>query len=161
MTKKLQNKKGFTLAELLIVVAIIAILMAIMIPAFGTSRGRAVMAKDAANLRSILSEAITDSMADVDNYSPSTGVLIVNLDAYLTGDNATKVKFDKGTKATYTQRNTESKTPACITVTYAGLDPDDNEVITLDYDVMLGTFTGGAPSQRSSGTINLPTPTTT
>ena len=34
MLKKLQNKKGFTLMEMLIVVAIIAVLVAIAIPVF-------------------------------------------------------------------------------------------------------------------------------
>ncbi len=34
--KKLNNKKGFTLAELLIVVAIIAVLVAISIPIFSS-----------------------------------------------------------------------------------------------------------------------------
>ena len=34
MLKKLQNKKGFTLMEMLIVVAIIAVLVAIDIPVF-------------------------------------------------------------------------------------------------------------------------------
>ena len=48
--KKL-NKKGFTLAELLIVVAIVAILAAIAIPVFTSSLDRAKEATDAANLR--------------------------------------------------------------------------------------------------------------
>jgi len=50
--KKLSNKKGFTLMEMLIVVAIIAILVAISIPAFSDSLDEASRATDAANLRS-------------------------------------------------------------------------------------------------------------
>ncbi|MBR4256236.1 MAG: prepilin-type N-terminal cleavage/methylation domain-containing protein [Clostridia bacterium] len=50
--RKLLNKKGFTLAELLIVVAIIAVLVAIAIPIFTTQLEKAREQTDAANLRS-------------------------------------------------------------------------------------------------------------
>lgn len=46
------NKKGFTLAELLIVIAIIAILIAIAIPAFSASLRSAGLATDHSNIRS-------------------------------------------------------------------------------------------------------------
>jgi len=46
------NKKGFTLIEMLVVIAIIAILVSIIIPAVGSSTKRAAAATDAANLRS-------------------------------------------------------------------------------------------------------------
>ena len=49
--KKL-NKKGFTLAELLIVVAIIAVMAAIAIPIFTAQLGKAQAATDEANIRS-------------------------------------------------------------------------------------------------------------
>jgi len=63
LNKKLSGKKGFTLAELLIVVAIIAILIAIMLPVFGKSRADAIQAKDASNVRSAYSEAIVTAMS--------------------------------------------------------------------------------------------------
>lgn len=49
--KKLMNKKGFTLMEMLIVVAIIVILVAIAIPTFSSSLDDAKKATDDANLR--------------------------------------------------------------------------------------------------------------
>lgn len=46
------NKKGFTLIEMLVVIAIIAVLVSIVIPVVGNSTAKAEAATDAANLRS-------------------------------------------------------------------------------------------------------------
>ena len=53
------NKKGFTLAELLIVVAIIAVLVGISIPIFSSQLEKAREATDAANIRSKYAEMMT------------------------------------------------------------------------------------------------------
>lgn len=55
--KKLLNKKGFTLMEMLIVVAIIVILVAISVPTFTANLDEAKSATDAANLRAAKSAA--------------------------------------------------------------------------------------------------------
>ena len=55
--KKKNNKKGFTLAELLIVVAIIAVLTAIAIPVFSSQLEKAREGTDLANIRSMYAEA--------------------------------------------------------------------------------------------------------
>ena len=52
MLKKFTNKKGFTLMEMLIVVAIIAVLIAIAIPTFASQLNKARVATDEANIRS-------------------------------------------------------------------------------------------------------------
>ena len=52
MLKKFTNKKGFTLMEMLIVVAIIAVLVAIAIPTFASQLNKARVAVDEANIRS-------------------------------------------------------------------------------------------------------------
>ena len=65
------NRKGFTLMEMLIVVAIIAVLVAIMIPTFTSQLEKAREAADIANIRSAYAEAmvkyINQDEADLDN----------------------------------------------------------------------------------------------
>ena len=63
MLKKM-NKKGFTLAELLIVVAIIAVLVAISIPIFSAQLEKAKEATDMANIRSAYAEVIANYLDD-------------------------------------------------------------------------------------------------
>ena len=62
--KKIKNSKGFTLMEMLIVVAIIAVLVAIAIPTFTTSLNKARVATDEANIRSgyasLMAEILTN-----------------------------------------------------------------------------------------------------
>lgn len=52
---KKMNKKGFTLIEMLVVIAIIAILVSIIVPVVGNSTAKAAAATNAANLRSAAS----------------------------------------------------------------------------------------------------------
>ena len=60
MFKKFRkNEKGFTLAELLIVVAIIGVLVAISIPIFTSQLEKAREATDLANIRSAYAECTT------------------------------------------------------------------------------------------------------
>ena len=54
-----QNRKGFTLAELLIVVAIIAVLVAVAIPVFSAQLEKSREATDVANIRSAYAEVVT------------------------------------------------------------------------------------------------------
>ena len=58
---KKNNNKGFTLMEMLIVVAIIAVLVAIAIPVFTNQLEKAREATDAANIRSAYAEVMTDT----------------------------------------------------------------------------------------------------
>ena len=57
---KRKQKKGFTLAELLIVVAIIAVLVAISIPIFTAQLRKARLAANKANARAALSAAMAE-----------------------------------------------------------------------------------------------------
>ena len=62
MRARLNEKKGFTLAELLIVVAIIAVLVAIAIPIFNTQLEKAREATDAANIRAAYAEVMAEGL---------------------------------------------------------------------------------------------------
>ena len=59
-----KNNKGFTLAELLIVVAIIAVLTAIAIPVFTTQLERSREATDMSNLRAAYAEVMANYLAN-------------------------------------------------------------------------------------------------
>jgi type IV pilus assembly protein PilA len=61
---KKMNKKGFTLAELLIVVAIIAVLVAIAIPVFNAQLEKSREATDIANVRSAYAEVVAEYLAN-------------------------------------------------------------------------------------------------
>ena len=61
---KIRNRKGFTLAELLIVVAIIAVLVAIAIPVFTTQLEKSREATDIANVRSAYAGQMAEFIAN-------------------------------------------------------------------------------------------------
>ena len=117
--KKL-NKKGFTLAELLIVVAIIAVLVAISIPIFTAQLNKAKYAADEANARSIYAEMVADYLANGGAQSTSFTVLPATVSENATGDAAkvivtypdgstnqynfsgiVEVTFERGTSSAY------------------------------------------------------------
>ena len=70
--KKL-NKKGFTLMEMLIVIAIIAILIAIAIPTFTSALEKAHQKTDLANARALKSALLSDFMLGDDANSVTKG----------------------------------------------------------------------------------------
>lgn len=59
-----ENKKGFTLAELLVVVAIVGILVAISIPVFTAQLSKARKATNQANMRAAKAAAVAQYMTD-------------------------------------------------------------------------------------------------
>lgn len=63
LNKKLRKNGGFTLMEMLIVIAIIAILIAIAIPTFSSQLENAREAVDAANLRAAYATVMADVVA--------------------------------------------------------------------------------------------------
>ncbi|MDD4389278.1 MAG: prepilin-type N-terminal cleavage/methylation domain-containing protein [Eubacteriales bacterium] len=63
LLRKKLNKRGFTLAELLVVVAIIAVLVAISIPIFTAQLDKAKTATDQANLRAAKAAAVVEFLS--------------------------------------------------------------------------------------------------
>lgn len=67
------NKKGFTLIEIMVVIAIIAVLISIAIPVFNGSMKKAANATDAANARNLYAALATMvNMGDIDFPERST-----------------------------------------------------------------------------------------
>lgn len=62
-----KSRKGFTLAELLIVVAIIAVLVAVAIPVFGSQLEKSREAADLANVRAAYAEVLTEANMGIYN----------------------------------------------------------------------------------------------
>ena len=79
-----KNEKGFTLMEMLIVVAIIAVLVAIAIPTFNASLNKARVAADEANIRSgyatVMATVLTDDLADEKVTAGTDAYFILNTD---------------------------------------------------------------------------------
>ncbi|WP_352397423.1 type II secretion system protein [[Clostridium] aminophilum] len=67
MLKKMRERKGFTLAELLIVVAIIGVLVAIAIPIFTSQLEKSRDAVTASNARAAYAEACVAKLTEEDN----------------------------------------------------------------------------------------------
>ena len=113
---KLKERKGFTLAELLIVVAIIAVLVAVAIPVFTTQLEKSRDATSVANIRSAYAEAMTDylagSHAGASTITKSAVVQTANANSW--SGNAANLPFtvpsDKG--------GIKTATPTSITFTF-------------------------------------------
>ena len=90
--KKLMNKKGFTLMEMLIVVAIIVILVAVSIPTFTSQLDNAKSATDDANLRAAKAVALNNEM--MNNWGTLVNKETADLSLYFDIDNAAFVSAD-------------------------------------------------------------------
>ena len=83
--RKLHKQTGFTLAELLIVVAIIAILVAIGIPAFSTAMERSRETVDLSNLRGAYAEFMAETLGG----SKDVGYFKINVKQRIFGKETT------------------------------------------------------------------------
>ena len=117
------KRKGFTLAELLIVVAIIAVLVAIAIPIFTSQLEKSREATDAANIRAAYAQASVEvletekavtykvNMVQTDAGFKSEGVK----DAKIGGKTLSSITDAKNDKPVYVTVNTEGTAPTIDT----------------------------------------------
>lgn len=131
LSKIKKNEKGFTLMEMLIVVAIIAVLVAIAIPTFTSSLNKAKTATDAANIRAGYASAmlkVLESDMDANKASiPDNTKFYLQKDGTVSTQTTTNdyvckgasaddvdvagqgVTWAKGDKITYTYTTTDGK----------------------------------------------------
>lgn len=133
---KKNNQKGFTLAELLIVVAIIAVLIAIMIPTFGGQLEKARESADLANLRAAYAEA---TIAYINNQtsgnvksvatdsSHNTTIVVQNMKFAQTDGKWTNDDDLKGLPFTLASGKVPNKTNTEVTFKF-----DSNGIATID-----------------------------
>lgn len=122
MFKKLRkNEKGFTLAELLIVVAIIGVLVAISIPIFTSQLEKSREAVDISNMRAAYAVAQTDILAE--DYSGFNGDATSGYTGYYDVNSSTIVKTAPTTKygkSTVASNQTTPDFPGNATFTWDG-----------------------------------------
>ena len=124
MLKKM-NKKGFTLAELLIVVAIIAVLVAISIPILTSQLEKAREATDLANIRAAYAEASAAAVAGTTDDAKVTVTGTGDSASYaVTTDPAQSTgafdKVENNIKWVTLPNNVTKGTPFTVTVTAKG-----------------------------------------
>lgn len=115
--KKLNNKKGFTLMEMLIVVAIIAVLVAIAIPVFTNQLEKSREATDAANIRSAYAEVMACALTGETKEEAKKN------DVDVTGDETNGNTYKKTVTAVQKQTGWQNKTITDI----AGIEVSDTE----------------------------------
>lgn len=95
----MKNKKGFTLMEMLIVVAIIAVLVAIAIPVLSNNLHKARVAADWANVRALYANLQADYMItgeEIYEYSNPTGFPHYELHFYSDGQITQTIPLQAG-----------------------------------------------------------------
>ena len=125
--KERLNKKGFTLAELLIVVAIIAVLVAVSVPVFNSKLEKSREATDVANMRAAKAAVIADYLnGDIEvtdspvYYDADNGKIVKELTS-IANDYGQGTKIDGKTSYADYKPNEEAKGKVIeITITASG-----------------------------------------
>ena len=149
---KLSKSGGFTLVEMLIVVAIIAILIAVSIPMFNTTLEKARHGVDAANIRNVISMGTTEAIASLDPDeefgSGKTFNYVVDEDSHqgvlvevTAGGN------NNGVKAECASASSLEGLQVKVTYDKTATDPDKRIVVTPNWEI--NTTTGHTEKNTS------------
>lgn len=136
--RKMKNKKGFTLMEMLIVVAIIAILIAIAIPTFASSLNKARVATDEANIRSGYASVMVEVLDKTTQDAGATGDK-ATVTYYLQKDGSVVSESKENKNAYECQGN-----PSEAKISIGGVEVNKwtkGATVTYTYDVTKGKVT--------------------
>lgn len=100
------NKKGFTLIEMLVVIAIIAVLVSIVIPVVGNATEKAKEAADAANIRAAIAEVTTKALSG--ETGASVTVTFAQKGVFDTNNNADLTNISGYTLDSFANADTEA-----------------------------------------------------
>lgn len=125
--KKLMNKKAFTIMEMLIVVAIIAVLVAIAIPTFSSALTKAKEAADLANVRADYAEMQVDVLVNGNDYPAS-----YDLD---NKQSSATITYTAPTKASGDTQATKGSLKFVATSLTGGTDTSDTEGHTWTWEL--------------------------
>ena len=123
--KKINNQKGFSLVEILTIVAIIAVLVGIAIPVLKTQIEKSREQADATNIRSAYAEIVTASLAHPSLDSSATVEKLQTVEGWSAKDSINDVagipvKDLESIKDTIIIYNPESKTIAIDGIAVGG-----------------------------------------
>lgn len=104
--KSLKNKKGFTIVELVIVIAVIAILAAVLIPTFSNIVDRANKAAAQADAKNLWTQYCVDVTEKNESYADFNGYIVIDEEYYFSIE---KGQLDTEVK---TEAEAEKKKPA-------------------------------------------------
>lgn len=141
MTLSTRNSRGFTLAELLITVAIIGVLVAISIPVFASQTEKSREATDLSNVRAAYAEVMAEAITENMEYQEKTVPLKQKQDDWQSADSVTigGITHAKG------ERDTDH---------WKGI-PGAGGTCTVSFDSKKGIlfdWTGGSGDGNESGT---------
>lgn len=153
---KIKSSKGFTLMEMLIVVAIIAVLVAIAIPTFTSSLNKARVATDEANIRSgyasVMAEVLTNQISDENNTTNAANAADATYTLLVDGS----VRKNDDTSNTVTAYATKGKLDWDVTIAgYKFNSWEKEKVVTYVYSGADNTVTikvDDTPGVKTTGT---------